>query len=136
MGSSIARQPFTKQVSRPGGQSGSPIVAARRRRSSELEERPSHEPDPRFLCPTRCAPALRGERALFPSAEERADVGSFVRHRGVGTLGQPVMCGGPNQEVDQLPALETVKTSANVGFVDLRDLGDPSKELPAIAGEV
>jgi hypothetical protein len=36
----------------PGGQSGSPIVAAEAEQVERLAERPGHGPDPRFLCPT------------------------------------------------------------------------------------
>jgi hypothetical protein len=36
----------------PGGQPGSPIMAADAQQVRQLEERPGHGPDPRFLCPT------------------------------------------------------------------------------------
>jgi hypothetical protein len=39
---------FTKQVSRPVDSLAPPSWLARRRRSSELEERPGLGPDPRF----------------------------------------------------------------------------------------
>jgi hypothetical protein len=42
----------TKQVSRPTDSPDSPWWPRRPSRSSELEERPGHAPDPRFLCPT------------------------------------------------------------------------------------
>src|SRR4029450_6198428 len=45
---------FTKQVSRPVDSLDPPSWPPRLSRSSELEERPGHGPDPRFLCPTRC----------------------------------------------------------------------------------
>ncbi len=43
---------FTKQVSRPVDRLDPSSWPPRRSRSSELEERPAHGPDPRFLCPT------------------------------------------------------------------------------------
>ncbi len=43
---------FTKQVSRAVYQLDPPSWPPRRSRSSELEERPAHGPDRRFLCPT------------------------------------------------------------------------------------
>jgi hypothetical protein len=44
---------FTKQVSGPMDSPDPPSLPPRRSRSSELEERPGHGPDPRFLCPSR-----------------------------------------------------------------------------------
>jgi hypothetical protein len=41
---------LTKQVSRPVDSLDPPSWPRRRSRSSELEERPGHGPDPRFLC--------------------------------------------------------------------------------------
>jgi hypothetical protein len=43
---------FTKQVSRPMDSPDPPSWPRRRNRSSELEERPGHGPNPRFLCPS------------------------------------------------------------------------------------
>jgi hypothetical protein len=46
----------------PGGWPGIPSWPRKRNRSSELDERPDHGPDPRFLCPTahgvRCGPTM------------------------------------------------------------------------------
>jgi hypothetical protein len=46
------RTMFRKQVSRPVNSLDPPSWPPRRSRSSELEERPGHGPDPGFLCPT------------------------------------------------------------------------------------
>jgi hypothetical protein len=43
---------FTKQVPRPVDGLDPLSWPPRQRRSSELEERPRHGPDPRLLCPT------------------------------------------------------------------------------------
>ena len=56
---------FTKQVSRPVDRLDPPSWPPRRSRSSELEERPGHRPDPRFLCPT-------GEERPIGCAVDRA----------------------------------------------------------------
>jgi hypothetical protein len=50
----------------PGGQSRSPSWPRRRRRSSQLEQRPGHGPDPRFLCPTGSASRLSRRPARAP----------------------------------------------------------------------
>ncbi len=43
---------FTKQVSRRVDSPDPPSWPRRRSRSSQLEQRPGHRPDPRFLCPS------------------------------------------------------------------------------------
>jgi hypothetical protein len=49
---------FTKQVSRPEDSLDPRSWPRRRSRSSELEERPDHGPDPRFSCPTPSSDAF------------------------------------------------------------------------------
>ena len=49
---------FTKQVSRSLDSLDSPSWPPRRSKSSELEERPGHGTDPRFLCPSRYFPCI------------------------------------------------------------------------------
>jgi len=52
----------------PGGQSGSPIMAAEAGRSRELEERPGLGPDPRLLCPTAPASAATSPAPAFSAS--------------------------------------------------------------------
>jgi len=63
----------------PDGWSRSPVVAAEAQQVSELEERPGHRPDPRFLCPTGSAPIERTISKLLvlhPGHLARRDEGS------------------------------------------------------------
>ncbi len=51
MGAGVARTMFTKQVSRPEDSLDPRSWPRRQSRSSELEEKPGHGPDPKFSCP-------------------------------------------------------------------------------------
>jgi hypothetical protein len=71
MGSGVAQTMLTKQVSLPVDSLDPPSWPPRPSRSSELEERPRHGPDPRFLCPT---PMPRSHRRNDDSCERIATV--------------------------------------------------------------
>ena len=60
---------FTKQVSRPLDSLDARSWPPRRSRSSELEEKPAHGPDPRFLCPTRSIPVAKFRTVDSPSED-------------------------------------------------------------------
>jgi len=63
---------FTKQVSRPVDSLDPPSWPPRLSRSIQLEQRPGHGPDPRFLCPTGSSVSAFGGSlgAAKPSGED------------------------------------------------------------------
>jgi hypothetical protein len=96
---------FRKQVSCSVDGLDPPSWPRRRNRSSELEERPGHGPDPRFLCPTGSL-ARGGECPVYDRSRMRsATRGRIPRRRwaprGVAVRGGPAEppCreGGPHR---------------------------------------
>ena len=85
---------FRKQVSLPVDSLDPPSWPPRQRRSSELEKRPRHGPDPRFLCPTGFC--YEAPRACIGRSDRRLAVrhGLPVRRRD-GLLGFAAHGPGP-----------------------------------------